>query len=701
MAFERVPLIYIGFFAYYVWSASSDGNGKINNNNNYYSSLSRTRDFYRLATDFSELYVDKSLLIARLLQDERKVVVITRPNGWGVTVNMNMLERFFDPELDDRGRISDKRVNRKLFAGSGGSTIGGVRIIPALKIAGSDYRTLFNEYQGTYPVINLNLRDIANVSADHKQLVVGMKRLVTELFHKRIYIRERLDESYRNRFDEYLSGRFDEGKLNTSLEFLAVCLKRYFGKPVIVLISHYETPIVNMLTQLKRLYERNPGSNLTNAEWLAYRKAIESDDFRKSLASLSWFITNSFRRPPPIGSNNNTNGSGETIIEKVLMTGAFLMVATGWHFPSSRQENITSHYCLLDEPYSEFYGFTREEVRRILSRVRFPTNFTTVTDWYGGYRYNNETEEGLYRPLSVTDYIANKAVVIDEYAYRIPAYDNFTLERPILLYDDMQTDIQQWADRKRLSKRVKRIIEFDFAYAEFVSLLAHYGYFSLLKDHRYYPHGSERLLLVPNRERQNQLKAIVTGWLCDRLSNNVTVNDLTVTAERLAAFDVRYFNDRLKSYVQLIPNDIVLPKKDKYYAAIFKSILYRMEANYTVRLEEEMQMYFTGSYTVLTCKRGRCDNAIALKYHTTLNIGRMLNDSLALLADLRNETQHADNLHRDGPHVNRLLSLMIVIWNRDAIVQYAMEDFKPRPITTTTTVVAASTTEDLFADVNR
>lgn len=60
-------------------------------------------------SDFEEIrrkgyyYVDKSMLIAKLLKDEgTKVTLITRPRRFGKTLGMSMLANFFDVRKDSR-----------------------------------------------------------------------------------------------------------------------------------------------------------------------------------------------------------------------------------------------------------------------------------------------------------------------------------------------------------------------------------------------------------------------------------------------------------------------------------------------------------------------------------------------------------------------------------------------------------------------
>ena len=79
-------------------------------------------------------YIDKTDFIREWWENKDDVTLITRPRRFGKTLNMNMLERFFSIEYEDKGEI---------FKG--------------LSIW-SDEK--YQKLQGTYPVVFLSFADI-------------------------------------------------------------------------------------------------------------------------------------------------------------------------------------------------------------------------------------------------------------------------------------------------------------------------------------------------------------------------------------------------------------------------------------------------------------------------------------------------------------------------------------------------------------
>ena len=84
-------------------------------------------DDFKEIIDNNYYLIDKSLLIDELLNKKSKVTLLPRPRRFGKTLNMSMLNYFFN--------IENKKINKELFNG--------------LDILNTDKMV----YQGEYPVI--------------------------------------------------------------------------------------------------------------------------------------------------------------------------------------------------------------------------------------------------------------------------------------------------------------------------------------------------------------------------------------------------------------------------------------------------------------------------------------------------------------------------------------------------------------------
>jgi hypothetical protein len=129
-----------------------------------------TDEFYDLVVN-SDVFVDKSLMIKELLEDSGKVILITRPRRWGKSLNMDMLRKFFEIEVDEKGKPLplEQKINNKLFLG-GTVDLGikGKRILKPLKINSNEYAMV---QQGNYPVISISFKDVKG--SNYKTLRTG------------------------------------------------------------------------------------------------------------------------------------------------------------------------------------------------------------------------------------------------------------------------------------------------------------------------------------------------------------------------------------------------------------------------------------------------------------------------------------------------------------------------------------------------
>ncbi|HEY4534189.1 MAG TPA: AAA family ATPase, partial [Fusobacterium sp.] len=173
-------------------------------------------------TDFSKIiqneyyYIDKTDLIAEILQYGVEVTLFTRPRRFGKTLNMSMLQYFWD--------IQNAEESRKLFRG--------------LKIENSPYMA----EQGKYPIIYLSFKDIKEKTWEDCRKKI--KRIVSNLYNKYENIRPFLNQRDLKIFDDIWLEQSESSDSN-SIKDLSEYLSKYYQQKVIILIDEYDTPIVS------------------------------------------------------------------------------------------------------------------------------------------------------------------------------------------------------------------------------------------------------------------------------------------------------------------------------------------------------------------------------------------------------------------------------------------------------------------------
>ena len=173
-------------------------------------------DDFKTIIEEDYYYADKTKMIESLLDDGAGVTLFTRPRRFGKTLNMSMLNYFFN--------LKNKEENRKLFEN--------------LYISKSKYMN----QQGGYPVIYLSFKDIKALNWEKCYFMT--KRLITYLYNEFEFLREKLNKKDLSDFDKVWLD--EEGAdWENSLKNLLRYLYEYYNKKVVVLIDEYDTPIVS------------------------------------------------------------------------------------------------------------------------------------------------------------------------------------------------------------------------------------------------------------------------------------------------------------------------------------------------------------------------------------------------------------------------------------------------------------------------
>ena len=173
-------------------------------------------DFERIINE-DYYYVDKTMLIEKLLINRTPVTLFTRPRRFGKTLNMSMLKYFFD--------VKDKEENKKLFEN--------------LKIYDSEYMS----EQGKYPVIFISLKDLKEDTWE--ECLESIKNTMYKIFNEYNFLREKLNVVEKRQFDKIWEITGNERNFKTSLLDLSNYLNKYYGEKVIILIDEYDAPIIN------------------------------------------------------------------------------------------------------------------------------------------------------------------------------------------------------------------------------------------------------------------------------------------------------------------------------------------------------------------------------------------------------------------------------------------------------------------------
>ena len=174
-------------------------------------------NFKRLIDD-GYYYIDKTLMIKDVIESKGMVKLFTRPRRFGKTLNMSMIQHYFEKSEAD---------NSYLFEGLN------------ISKAGEKYKS----YMGQYPVITLSLKSMKQKSFEDAFFLY--KKMISDEFDRHSYVLDSDKISYEDKEEfRLIRGRKAEDKLyNASLKFLCQCLKKCHDKNTIILIDEYDVPL--------------------------------------------------------------------------------------------------------------------------------------------------------------------------------------------------------------------------------------------------------------------------------------------------------------------------------------------------------------------------------------------------------------------------------------------------------------------------
>lgn len=171
---------------------------------------------FRSIRENHNFYVDKSDFIREWWENQDTVTLITRPRRFGKTLNMSMLENFFSIQNEKREDLFE-----------------GLAIWEDQK-----YRAL----QGSYPVIFLSFASVKGET--YPEAREGIIQIILDLYTKYDYLRlsDKLSEKEKAYFD-FIKSDMSNTIAAMSLHRLALCMNRYYGKKVLILLDEYDTPL--------------------------------------------------------------------------------------------------------------------------------------------------------------------------------------------------------------------------------------------------------------------------------------------------------------------------------------------------------------------------------------------------------------------------------------------------------------------------
>ena len=474
-------------------------------------------------------YVDKTLMIKDILDDKALVTLFTRPRRFGKTLNLSMMKYFFEKTDEDNSYLF-KDLN--------------------IWKSGEKYK----EYQGKYPVINLDFKSVEGLS--WKEAYKKARVMVTNEYirHEYLLSSDILSEDEKDLYNRLksLNIEADETEYIYSIKNLCVYLERYYEQKPIILIDEYDVPL---------------------------QRAYINDYYKEAINFFRGLLQDALK----------TNNS----LEFAVMTGC-LRISKESIFTGLNNLKINS---ILDTQYSEHFGFTQEEIDEIIKYYELEEKREEIKEWYDGYQFGSKD---IYNPWSILYYIdqarANKNRFPE--AYWVNTSGNDIVKKLIKNADEITKDeieilINGGTIEKALSSNIT-YNELDENIENIWSMLFFTGYLTYTKERReegdvisYYS------LKIPNQELMYVYKVIIKEWFTVKVKEK----DFSELYKGLIEGNKEEITDELSEF--LLENISFYDVNESFYHGVLTGVLSRI-SKYKI-------------YSNLESGRGRSDIILAPK----------------------------------------------------------------------------------------
>ncbi|MCI6009629.1 MAG: ATP-binding protein [Anaerostipes hadrus] len=275
-------------------------------------------------------------------------------------------------------------------------------------------KELCEEYMGQYPVIFLSLKGVDGLNFEEAKSMLKITIRTEAQRHYELKKSEKVSEENRKLFNDILSGQ-DE-RIEDSLRMLSQILFEHYGKKSIILIDEYDVPL---------------------------DKAFQHGYYKEMVSLLRGLF----------GQALKTN----EFLQFAVLTGC-LLVSKESIFTGLNNFKVLS---IADVRFDEQFGFTDEEVRKLLKDYDLEDYFSEAKEWYDGYHFGNAD---IYCPWDVINYVEHLRYdpEAEPEAFWINSSGNDLVKRFVAKADQTTKDeIEQLIAGDVIEKKIRQDLTYD------------------------------------------------------------------------------------------------------------------------------------------------------------------------------------------------------------------------------------------------
>lgn len=414
-------------------------------------------------------------------------------------------------------------------------------------------KELCDEYMGKYPVIFLSLKGVEGLT--YEEAFEAFVRIMGKEVNRVSFLADsdKLTQIEREQYKGLTimkNGRlaFDKEKLISSLQLLSQLLYKHYGKKAVILIDEYDVP-------LDKAFQNGYYNEMVSLIRGLFGQALKTNEF----------------------------------LQFAVLTGC-LRISKESIFTGLNNFKVMS---ITDSRFDEQFGFTDEEVRKLLSDYGMDSHFDEVKEWYDGYHFGRADVYCPWDVINHADHLRDDSDAKPQ-TYWINSSGNSLVRRLINRADSSTKDE---IERLIAGEAVEKVIRQDLTYDEIEnsidniwSVLFTTGYLTKigevkLPDSESYAY----MLVIPNKEVREVFVLQIQEWFKAVVANDNDAMKLLSKAildkdEEILARQLNIVMGRMISILDTkAPDDM----KENFYHGLLLGLLRGSNPDWLIKSNRE------------------------------------------------------------------------------------------------------------------
>lgn len=424
-------------------------------------------------------------------------------------------------------------------------------LFDGLYISGN--KELCDEYMGKYPVIFLSLKGVEGLT--YEEAFEAFARIMGKEVNRVSFLADsdKLTQIEREQYKGLTimkNGRlaFDKEKLISSLQLLSQLLYKHYGKKVVILIDEYDVP-------LDKAFQNGYYNEMVSLIRGLFGQALKTNEF----------------------------------LQFAVLTGC-LRISKESIFTGLNNFKVMS---ITDSRFDEQFGFTDEEVRKLLSDYGMDSHFDEAKEWYDGYHFGRADVYCPWDVINHADHLRDDSDAKPQ-TYWINSSGNSLVRRLINRADSSTKDE---IERLIAGEAIEKVIRQDLTYDEIEnsidniwSVLFTTGYLTKigevkLPDSESYAY----MLVIPNKEVREVFVLQIQEWFKAVVANDNDTMKLLSKAilDKDEAILARQLNIVMGRMISILDTKAPDDMKENFYHGLLLGLLRGSNPDWLIKSNRE------------------------------------------------------------------------------------------------------------------